>query len=89
MPFYVTCPLSSLMLTKLPIGEIKPTAALRWSLTDLKVRHETRACSDHCFKREPPPLLKSSIMNSFKAYNEMIHALLIGKNNTIEMAWIY
>lgn len=48
MPFYVMRPLSPLMLTELPTGEIKP--AFRWPIIELKIRHKSWACSDHSFK---------------------------------------
>lgn len=87
MPFYVTCPLFSLMLTRLPTGQIKPTTAFRWPIIELKTRHKARACSDHCFKigARPPLLLRSwIIVKKKKKVMKRIHTLLMGKNNIIE-----
>lgn len=69
MPFYIMRPLFSLMLTELLTGEIKLTTAFRWPIIELKLRHETWACGDHCFKIAPP---QPQILNhSFKKYNDM------------------
>lgn len=75
MPFYVTRPPFSLVLRKRRAGEIKPVTGFWWPITELKIRHETRACSDHCFTPHPH---KSWII-VLKNIMKRIHTLLIGK----------